>query len=309
MLSAAAVLTGCGRAPDEPAPAGPLVIDHQYGSTTIAARPQRVVTMTGTWTDALIALGVPITAEYVLRGYAGNGNRFAWTPPHQSTVVEMADTTDVQLERLAGFAPDLILAGYIGNQERYGQLGRVAPTIPVMDKSAVLDTWQQVTTTAGRIFGHDDMASSLVAEAEQQVAAVKTEFPAATGKTFVFGQLTVDGQFGLVADKSDPAAKFISATGPTLSPALESVANGGARVLVSLERTDLLAADLVIMWPLVGGPDHLALIPGWSSLPAVRKGATVVLDNDSAMGLGSPTIYSVPYVLDLLRPALRAMGA
>lgn len=38
----------------------------------------------------------------------------------------------------------------------------MAPTIPVMAKDAVMDSWQDVTLTAGRIFGKEDKAQSLV---------------------------------------------------------------------------------------------------------------------------------------------------
>lgn len=307
VASFAAALSACGHGEDRrtaQVAAGPITLEHQYGTTSLSSRPSRVVTMAGNWTDALIALGVPITAEYVTRGYSGRDNRFAWTPPHDSQLVEMTNTAEIELERLAAFGPELILAGYVGDKKAYERLAKVAPTVPVMDKAAVLDTWQAVTTTAGRIFGRDTEARQLVTKVGDEVAGLPSEFTAAKGKTFSFGQLTADGQFGLVADESDPAAKLIGSSGLALSSRLKSVANGGNRVLVSQERTDLIATDLLVMWPLTGGPESLAEVPGWKSLPAVRQGSVVFLDNDNAAAFGSPTIYSVPYALDLLRPAL-----
>lgn len=310
VASLAAALTSCGHGEDRKtglAASGPITIEHQYGTTSLDTRPAKVVTMAGNWTDAMIALGVPITAEYVTRGYSGQDNRFAWTPPHDSQLVEMTNTSEIELERLAAFGPDLILAGYVGDKQAYDRLAKVAPTVPVMDKNAVLDTWQAVTSTAGRIFGRDAAARKLVAQVGDEVAGLPADFTAAKGKTFSFGQLTSDGQFGLVADESDPAAKLIASAGLTLSSRLKSVAKGGNRVLVSQERTDLLATDVLVMWPLTGGPEKLAAVPGWRSLPAVRQGSVVFLDNDNAAAFGSPTIYSVPYALDLLRPALRKL--
>ncbi|GAB3423977.1 iron-siderophore ABC transporter substrate-binding protein [Flindersiella endophytica] len=318
----AAVAAGCGSA-EEPASsssttsasakdgsddAGPITLKHQFGSTKIPGRPQRVVTMTGSWTDALIALGVPITGEYVTRGYNGPGNTFEWTPAHKSEIVEMTDTTEVSLERLARFRPDLILAGYVPGKEIYAKFSQVAPTIPVMATKAVLDPWQDVTTTAGKIFGLEAKAAELVGTTERQVDDFRAGFPAAAGKTFVFGQLTQDGQFGLVADENDPATKLITAaTGLELHPAIKTVAKGGTRVLVSAERIDLLGADVVLMWPLAGGPEQFGKVAGWNSLPAVKKQTTIFLTNDNASAFGNPTIYSVPYTLDLFRPAMRRL--
>lgn len=320
----AAVAAGCGSA-DNPASssttparsatpgdkgnnAGPITLTHQFGTTTIPARPQRVVTMTGSWTDALIALGVPITGEYVTRGYNGPDNKFEWTPAHKSEIVEMTDTTEVSLERLAAFRPDLILAGYVPGKQVYAKFAQVAPTIPVMAPKAVLDQWQDVTTTAGKIFGEAAKAEQLVTATERQVDDFRKQFPKAADKTFVFGQLTQDGQFGLVADESDPATKLITeATGLKLHPAIKSVAKGGTRVLVSAERIDLLGADVVLMWPLTGGPEQFGKVAGWKSLPAVKNQTTIFLTNDNASAFGNPTIYSVPYTLGLFRPAMERL--
>ena len=302
-------VAGCGRENTPVAAessAAPLEIAHQYGTTTVPAEPSRVVSMSNSWTDALLALGVPLTAEFVTKGYAGKDNRFAWTPEHESRIVEMAVIAEVDFEQLASFDPQLILGGYVGDEAVYKRLAAVAPTIPVMDKKAVLDSWQSVTTTAGRVFGQEEKAAELVAGVERKVADFKAEFAGAEGTTFVFGQLTADGQLGFVVAESDPAAKLIASTGLKLFPKLTSVAKGGNRVLVSAERTDLLAADVLVLWPLAGGPEAFDKIPGWKELPAVRGGATVFVTNDNAAGLGSPSIYSVPYMLDLLRPAVQA---
>lgn len=285
------------------------MLAHQYGSTKVPAKPVRVVTMSNSWTDALIALDVPIVAEFVTKGYAGKGNRFAWTPKHDSRIIEMSTIGEVDFEQLAGLDPDLVLAGYVADEQVFEKLQAVAPTIPVMDDQAVLDSWQDVTTTAGRIFGQQDKATDLVTEVEQGIASFRQEFPTARGKTFVFGQLAADGQIGLVAAESDPAAKLIAETGLKLFPELAEVAKGGDRVLVSQERTDLLAADVLVLWPLAGGPEAFAKVPGWNDLQAVRRKATVFVTNDNAVGFGNPTIYSVPYVLDLLRPAVKAATA
>jgi iron complex transport system substrate-binding protein len=311
-LAAALAAGGCGReqqANPETSPSSrPISVKHQFGSTKIPARPRRVVTMTGSWTDALIALGVPITGEYVTRGYNGPNNKFEWTPAHKSEIVEMTDTTEVSLERLARFRPDLILVGYVPGKEIYSKFTQVAPTIPVMAAKAVLDPWQDVTTTAGRIFGLEEKAGQLVDKTERQVEDFRKEFPAAEGKTFVFGQLTQDGQFGLVADENDPATKLISAaTGLKLHPAIKTVAKGGSRVLVSAERIDLLSADVVLMWPLVGGPEQFDKVAGWKSLPAARNQTTIFLTNDNASAFGNPTVYSVPYTLGLFRPAMERL--
>lgn len=312
LAAASLVLVGCS-SPDEGSDDetgfAPITIDHQYGSTTIDSEPKVVVTMLASWSDALVALDVPIKAEYVTKGYAGVNNRFEWTPEHDSEVIEFMGAESISTAQLAALEPDLILAGYIGSEDEYKRISQVAPTIPVMQKDAVMDSWQDTTLTAGKIFGKQEKAQSLVDGVEKQVADFKTAHPGAQGKTFSFGQLANEGQIGLIADESDPTTKLLGSMGFVLDPKVNEVAKGQARVLVSAERTDLLNSDLLVLWPLGGDPAAFDALPGWSNRNAVKSGATVFVDNNNASALSNPTVLSVPYALDLVAPAADKIAA
>lgn len=276
-----------------------LTIEHTFGQTEVPVAPQRVVTFSAPWTDALVALDVPITAEFVTRNYSGDNGKFPWTPAHQSEVVA---GDDIDYEKLAALQPELILAGY-QTKETYERLAAIAPTIPVIDSDAVLDSWQQVTETAGVIFDRKAEADALVADVTTGIERFRADFPAAEGKTFSYGQFTGD-QFGLVAADTDPAARTLGELGLTLDPQSTKEGKGSARVLVSQEMVEVLDADLVIMWPLTGGEEALKPVVGWSDLPAVRRGSYVIVDNTTASALASPSITSVPWALEhQLRPA------
>lgn len=286
-------------------------VDHQYGSTVVEGTPKRVVTLTGAtaWSDSLIKLDVPITAEFVSAGYSGPGNRFAWTPPHESTVIPVDVGASPDVAEVAKLDPDLILAGYLPDRAAYDILSKIAPTIPVMSTETVNDTWQQVLSTAGTIFGKEDQASEAQTEVDEKIEAIKKKFPAVQGKTATFGQLTPERQFGVVTSDKDPSAKLLAELGLRLDPRVTTLSDNGQRVIVSSERVDLLGSDLLIFWPLVGGSEVFATIPGWDSLPAVRSGATVFLTNDTASAFGTPTVYSVPWAVDALEPALSKLTA
>lgn len=249
----ALVATGCS-SPDENTSADsgfePITIEHEYGSTNIDSEPQVVVTMASNWTDSLVALDVPIAAEYVVEGYSGVDNKFEWTPAHESEIIPFFGAESISVPQLAAIEPDIILAGYLGSEDQYNRLNQVAPVIPVMEKGAVMDSWQDSITTAGEIFGKQDQAQSLMEETEEQVEDFQAAHPNAQGKTFSFGQLTAEGQIGLIADQNDPTTKLMSSLGFILDPKIQEVAQGQTRVLVSAERTDLLNSDLLVLWPL-----------------------------------------------------------
>ena len=252
-----------------------------------------MVTFSAPWTDALVALDVPIAAEFVTRNYSGDNGKFPWTPAHQSEVVA---GDDIDYEKLAALQPELILAGY-QTKETYDRLAAIAPTIPVIDSDAVLDSWQKITETTGMIFDRKAEADALVDDVTTGIEKFRAEFPAAEGKTFTYGQFTGD-QFGLVAADTDPAARTLGELGLTLDPKSTKEGKGSARVLVSLEKVEVLDADLVIMWPLTGGEDALKPVVGWSDLTAVRRGSYVIVDDTTASALASPSISSVPWALE-----------
>ena len=282
--------------------AGPVTITHQYGTTEIPSTPSRPVTLNWTWADSLIKLDVPITAEFVLEGYSGENNRFEWTPEHSSTVVPYTATPDIAT--LAKYKPDVILAGFLPDKASWERLQQIAPTIPVLEQGTQVDSWEDVTTTAGEIFDKRTQAADAVAEVNDQLAQVKSTYPKAQGKTFSFAQFTQENQLGVITSDSDAASKLMGQMGLVLDPAVKSLSPNGDRTLVSPERIDVLRSDLLILWPLAGGPEAFEKVPGFTSLPAVQRGSTVYLDNTNAAAFSSPSIYSVPWAIKKVEPAL-----
>lgn len=303
-LLTAALLAGaaCG-APEAGDTAGaavfdPVTVEHSYGATEFAAAPRTVVSLSPAWTDTLVALEVPVAAEFGYEGYSGP---YPWTPAHGAERATFTDVLD-EVERIASYQPDVILAGYVPDQATYDALAEIAPTIPVMDPGAVLDTWEDIALTAGEVFDKQEQAQGLVGDVTAQVQAVRAGFAAAQGRTFSFGQFTGD-QYGLVAAETDPAARLLGSLGMVLDPKAVAVADGADRVLVSLEQVAVLGADLLLMWPL-GDPADLDPLPGWRELPAVAGGTLLLVDDVTASTFANPSVYSVPFALDLLRPAL-----
>ncbi|WP_020500539.1 ABC transporter substrate-binding protein [Sciscionella marina] len=303
-------VTACGPASPEQQNrrhGGELTIDHQFGETTVAGHPHRIVSMNPAWTDALAGLHQPITAEFFSQGFSGSHGSFPWTPRHRAEIVTMSGKT-IPYEKVAAVKPDLILAGY-QNKNSYQRLSEIAPTIPVMTKNAILDGWQDITTTAGRILGKEDEARSLVDNANAKIADFREHFSGTSGKTFSFGQFT-GTQFGLVTAETDPAARVLTSLGLKLNPIAKEKSRGATRVLVSPENMDVLDSDLLLMWPLGDKARALEKMPGWNKLTAVHKRTAVMLDDQTAMAFSSPSVTSIPWALDhLLRAAFERLAA
>ncbi len=308
LLALCALVAGCSSATDDTSTDGdaaytPVTVHHQYGDTVIDKKPTRVITLLGNWTDTLVALGVPITAEYVPMGFGGAGDRFAWTPEHSSEVHAVGNILQLDVEELAKYQPDLILAGYVGDQANYDKLSKLAPTIPAIATDSVMDTWEQVTTTAGEIFGAQDKAKSLVDGVNDKIAQFKKDYPATEGKTADFAQV-MGSQVNVIASATDPATRLLGQLGFGLSAGVKAMpVSGSGRIPVSAERIGDLNGDLMVAWPVGGGPEAFDRVPGWNALPSVQAGATLYLNNDNAAAFSYPSVYSVPFAIDLLGPA------
>lgn len=256
-----------------------------------------------TWTDTLAALDIPITATFVSEGYAGRDNKFPWTPEHDAEVIPISGDFPgaVTTAQLAELEPDLILAGYTGDEATYERFSSVAPTIPVVTPDAILDSWQTVAEQTGEIFGKQQEATDLIDSTNTKIEDFKTEFPATQGKSFTYTQVRPDGQLGVIAAESDPTSQLLAEFGFELNPKiLEANTDGAARMAISSERVDLLDSDLLIAWTL-GDPGSVERIPGWDNLPAVQDDAVIFVTNDDSQAFTSPSAPSVDYVIELLR--------
>ncbi|UYM04298.1 ABC transporter substrate-binding protein [Solicola gregarius] len=298
-------LTGCGSSDsDASGSSGPAVeIEHQYGTTEIGDAPERIVSLDQQWTDAFLALGVePI-------GYRDDPLMPDSGPPwwdDERSGEPIAVEQGIPVEQIAALEPDLIVGTYsITDQQTYDQLSAIAPTI-ASESATQVQSWSEVTTTAGKILDEPEKAEDVVASVESDIERTAHDLPGLENKTFVLAQYVVGDGMYVVTDPDDGSSKLFEDLGMQLLPAAVSEGEKSdlARAQVSTERVDLLDADFLAF--LVNGGDESDLddIPGFDKLPSVRAGSAAVLDYGTVVGVNTPTPLSIPYVLDELHPYL-----
>ena len=272
----------------------------QTASIEVPKNPTRVISLLNNWTATLAALDVPITAEFVQQGYGGPNNKFAWTPEHQSEVVVTAADTMPTVDDIARFDPDLIIAGQTLDKDLLDGYTKLAPTITVLNKNGPVDTWQDIATATGKIFGKESQAADLVTKTQRNIDSFKSEHAGAQGKTFTYALFQSTGGFGAINSVKDPAAALLTELGFTLNTQLAAQHDGSTtRSRLSPERIDLLDSDMLLAYTL-GDPAALNRIPGYNTLTAVRNGTVVYLNNDTSPAFGVPSAPSVDYVTQTL---------
>ena len=128
-----------------------VTVKHQFGETTVAAPPKRVVSAGFTEQDDLLAVGV---VPIAVTNWWGD-QPFAvwpWAQPKlgsaQPTILSLDN--GLEFDKIAALKPDLIIATNAGvDQDSYDRLSSIAPTIPQSGDQPFFEPWK-VQATADR---------------------------------------------------------------------------------------------------------------------------------------------------------------
>jgi iron complex transport system substrate-binding protein len=312
-----AVVAACG---DDAAPssgssaptsaaAGPVRIEHKYGTTTIEKTPQRVVVVGLTEQDALLALGVVPVATTKWFG-ENPGEIWPWARAKLgSAAVPQVLTNDdgLQFEKIAALRPDLIVGMYSGlTQEDYRTLTKIAPTLAqpegVVDYGAA---WDDVTTTLATALGRPAEGEKLVAGGRALLAGVAAEHPEFKGRTALVAT-TYQGYY--VYGPQDARGRFLTSLGLTLPPDLAAVTGKEFGANISKERIDLLDVDALV-WLVTDYAKDRAKVqadPLYAGLDVKKQGRDIFLEDGETLGSATSfvTVLSLPYLVDNLVPQL-----
>lgn len=283
----------------------PVTIEHRYGSTTVDATPERIVSLDPQWTDVLLALDTP-PAGFIAPTYLETG-LFPWQEGLLDDSEPIPATDSLPYEAIAALDPDLIVITYFAvDQATYDQLNEIAPTIGPLTEAEV-DQWQDMATAAGAFLDRPDDTQALIDDSARRSADVVDELPGLDGRTYALANYVAGDGIYVVADPDDGASTFFASIGLQIDPELLAAADGATgRLKISTEQIGMLDSDLLIL--LTNGADPNE-IPGYDALPAVRSGAVAILDVPTVSGLNTPSPLSIPYALDAIRPALEAAAA
>jgi ABC-type Fe3+-hydroxamate transport system substrate-binding protein len=314
LLLLAVVLAGCGGAnPGAGAasdaaggPGFPVRLTGKFGTTTVPAKPVRVVAMS--WTDADLALSLGVAPVGIARAPDTPHGLQPWTASALGQArPELFDTLNGDpLEQIAALRPDLILATKDYHlAQSYRQLSQIAPVVTYL-QGPNSDSWQQVVTQAAAAFGDPAKGQRVISGVEQRLAGQRAAHPELNGRTFSYLiQPTPAGAYTVSAN-ADVSAQVLGAFGMRLTPTVLGLPPSGIpnRSQLSVENLGLLDADIVIA---AGSPDQLAGLaanPVFTGLSAVRRGAYLPLDYTTASALAFPSSLSLDWAATQVVPRL-----
>ncbi|WP_067695798.1 ABC transporter substrate-binding protein [Nocardia jejuensis] len=297
-------LVACGSDSDEAAGSGePVTITHTQGQTTINGTPKRIVALGNQWLDTAQSLGVtPV-------GYVDNVAILSKTqPPWEPESLKSAkslDTTGNLAEQVAALNPDLILVDtFIADAKTYGDMSKIAPTVPGLNKATVTP-WSDQVRALGKILHATDKADKVIADLDARIDGIAQRNPGLKGKTFLSTWLGGPSQLMVLTDPNDGSSQVFTQLGMTIPKHLtEQSGSSGGRLSLSPERVDELDSDFLIAGYSPGQDEKYRQLPGYADLPAVKKNAVAFLTVLDITAINQPTPLALPYILDKIEPTL-----
>ncbi|MBB3053004.1 iron complex transport system substrate-binding protein [Prauserella isguenensis] len=319
LAGALAVLTGCtttgsgagshgGEQLNRQADASqfPVTIPTKFGDVTVEEPPQRVVALG--WTDAEVAMALGVQPVGVADWLEVGGNGLGpWSKQKFDRPPEKLGTLEVDMEKVAGLNPDLILdtrsSGERGRHDRLSEIGVPVVSLPE-GADDYLTTWQQQLDMIGKALGKQDEARQLRKDLDAKFDRVAGEHPEFKGKEMVLASRLPDA-WGAYRD-GDGRVEFMERLGFVNSPRIERQPSGrGFTVPISDERLDLLDADLTAVFLIGAEPEAVTGDPLYQAVPSVEKGDDLVLgDQDISLAFSSNSVVGLSWALDEVVPLL-----
>lgn len=280
----------------------PVKVATKFGEVSIDAEPKRVVALG--WGDAETALALDVqpvgASDWLAFGGDGVG---PWAKDRYTTPPKIIGTLEPSYEEIAALAPDIILdTKSSGDQKRYDQLTKIAPTIgvPQGGDNYVTPVDKQVTMISTAL-GRADEGKALLKDITDDFAATAKENPQFAGKTITVAAFSSEGWGAYIS--STERVQFMEKLGFTNSPVINKMEPDRFSVRISAEKLELLDADLLVVMPIGKTRADVEGQPLFKKIPAVQDGRYLILDSpdvSSAYSINSP--LSISYALDKVTP-------
>ncbi|GAA1664901.1 iron-siderophore ABC transporter substrate-binding protein [Fodinicola feengrottensis] len=288
---------------------GGVTLKHKFGTSVVAKRPLRVVSMGTTDHDVALALGVVPVALSNFVGTPTGVGPWATRQLGKAKPQLFVGGGEISVETVAKLAPDLILAVQSNlTKDRYDKLSQLAPV--VAPPAGYIDwgvPWQQQARSIGAALWQRQAAEKLVTAAEAQFAAARKAHPAFNGKTVVVASV-FSGAAGTynAYTRQDARMQFMAGLGLKPAPKVDALGVSKFTVPISREKVDLLESDLVVI---VAFDDAAGKAVDadqlFNGLNVARRKAVIRLSlKDEGLALSCDTILSIPYGLTAILPKM-----
>lgn len=285
----------------------PITIRHALGTTIIPKKPQRVATVAWANHEVPLALGiVPVGFAAANFGDDDGDGLLPWVAEklvelHADKPVLFDEGDGIDFEAVAATRPDVILAAYSGlSQSDYDTLSQIAPVVAYPEAPWSTD-WREMIRLNSAGLGMAAEGEALIKKIEADIARTVAEHPELKDKSAMFITHLSASDLSIVNfyTTNDTRVKFFADLGlKSPKSVIEASAPGKFSGSISAERIDAFDdVDIVVTYGNQKLLDALAANPLMTRMPAVAKGALVMLGRNPVGTAANPTPLSIPWVL------------
>ena len=285
----------------------PLTIKHALGTTIIPKKPERIATVAWANHEVPLALGViPVGFAKANFGDDDGDGLLPWVAQrlkelHADKPVLFDEGDGIDFEAVAATRPDVVLASYSGlSQADYDTLSQIAPVIAYPDAAWSTD-WREMIRLNSAGMGMATEGEALIKKIEADIATTIAGHPELTNKSAMFITHLSAADLSIVNfyTTNDTRVKFFADLGlKSPKSVTEASAPGKFSGSISAERIDAFDdVDIVVTY---GNQQLLAALeknPLMTRMPAVSKGALVMLGRNPVGTAANPTPLSISWVL------------
>lgn len=281
----------------------PVTLTHKFGTTTIEAKPERVVSLSFAGVDNIWALGVkPVAVRY----WYGDYEYGAWPWAQEALGDSRPEMLkgDLNIEQIAALQPDVIMAVSSGiTAEQYELLSQIAPVVASEEQYGDWGTpWQADVRTTGKALGLSTEAEAAIKGIEDRFAHIKADHPDWIGKSAAVGFYWNDapGAYRSI----DLRPRLLSDIGFVTPASIDALGKPDEfYVAMSNEDVSPLDTDLLIWFEDGDQVQTMKLRP---TLKAYQEGREVFPDTVLTGAFSYSSLLSINYVLDTLVPMIEA---
>ena len=280
-----------------PAATGVTITDGAGRKVTIAATPERLVSLAPSTTEILFALGL---GPKLLAA-----DDFSDYPAEAKDLPKIGGLNSAyNFEQIVALKPDLIFAAGITPPETITKLEQLKlPVVVLGAERTSFDSIFSDITLAGQATGQVEQAAQLTAAMKTKLESIKSKAAIATAKPLVYWEL----------DATDPAKPYSVGAGNFVSDMLALV--GAVNVFdktdspypqVSSEQVVAANPDVIILSDAAYGitVESVMQRPGWQAITAVKQRRIEPIDDNLVSRPGPRIVDGLEAAAKIIHPDL-----
>lgn len=264
--------------PPTPTPAAfPLTLTDDAGRTvTLKAAPQRVISLAPSNTETVYALGKGALLVGV--------TEYCDYPADAKSKPKIGGFTKIDLEKVVGLTPDLVLATNIHTKSIVPELEKRGLTVFVIEPQNVDEVLSKLVTF-GKLLGATNEATQLTAQLKSRMDAVTSKVTTAKTKPRVFYE--IDKTLFTAGPGSFIDDLLVKAGGVNIAADAK-----GAYPQLTVEAVIAKDPEVILLGDMLFGesPESVKARPGWATITAVKNNRIIPIPDENLITRPGPRI-------------------